>query len=357
MTTRASHAHHDAPHRPAPQRAEHQRQPGEQHADLGRRAGERSQAGERVRGQQVERGGERGHAEGEVGDPGRRDVEVHEPDGVALLRRRASETQQPEHHERRPGDRASRPPSTAVARRRRPRPHASSNSGPKASTAHRHVDHSRTRPASCTHGHASDGAPSSAASQARVAPSMTGATTGSTSRGSSVSRDPQARREHAVHGTGGGEPDGRGQARPPPAPPGRGGARRRGRRPRTRAPPRGRGAGRRWPRPSRRKTAAPSRPDEAKGVAGPVLALDGEGPGDRQQRRTGARRPRTGRARPGAGGRGRGRGRRRTAGARPRPNGSTWLRAHPGPGLDAQVLPATRSACRTVIVTRILPAP
>src|SRR5262249_51979166 len=65
--------------------------------------------------------------------------------------------------------------------------HASSNSGPNATTPAATIKTANAT-SNCTHGHASLGAPSSAAANARVAPSMTGTTAGSTSNGTSVSR-------------------------------------------------------------------------------------------------------------------------------------------------------------------------
>src|SRR4029078_13382352 len=65
--------------------------------------------------------------------------------------------------------------------------HDSSSSGPKASIPIP-TNNTAKIPSRATHGQASDVTPSIDASHARVAPSSTGATTGSSSTGTSVSR-------------------------------------------------------------------------------------------------------------------------------------------------------------------------
>ena len=103
VTRRASHAH-QTPHTGRPHSEPSTSvQPGEDHAELGRRAGDAvpdRRAGPRP---QPERRGERGDAEREVRDPGRRDVQVHQALGVALhlVGRGAPEPEQREHDERR----------------------------------------------------------------------------------------------------------------------------------------------------------------------------------------------------------------------------------------------------------------
>src|SRR5262249_56890125 len=129
---------------------------------------------------------EGGDAEREVGEPSRRDVQVHEPLRVALhgVGRRDPQPEHREHRqrdERRPPDDGDEPP---VQQRL---VHASSRSGPKASIPI-DVYNVANSASSATHGHPSEVALPSPASQARVAPSITGATTGSSSSGTSVSR-------------------------------------------------------------------------------------------------------------------------------------------------------------------------
>ena len=152
----------------------------------------RSQTSERVRGQRKSADATRGDDEREVREPRRRDVEVHEPLRFPLRRvlGRAPEPEQREHDqrdERRPAEDAREPrveqpvpglvaslmsPPTAVRTPARRSPCRA----PRRSRAARPTA-TRLR-----------GAPSSPSSKARVAPSITGASTGSRSSGSSVSR-------------------------------------------------------------------------------------------------------------------------------------------------------------------------
>ena len=80
----------DAPHRASPQRAEDERERGEDHAELGGGAGDPVPDRGPGAGPQPERRPERGDAEREVRDPRRGHVQVHEPLGVALDRGRAA---------------------------------------------------------------------------------------------------------------------------------------------------------------------------------------------------------------------------------------------------------------------------
>src|SRR5262249_48803085 len=140
---------------------------------------------------EVERGAESGDPEGEVREPRRRHVQVHQPLGVALycVRGRdpqAEDSERDERTERGPSEHGGEPPV------QQPglvggADHASSRSGPKASIPIV-VYRTANSASSATHGHPSAGVPSRPASHARVAPSITGATTGSSKSGTSVSR-------------------------------------------------------------------------------------------------------------------------------------------------------------------------
>ena len=92
----------DAPDRPAPQRAQHERERGEQHPELGGRAGEAVPDHRAGPGPEEQGGRERRDPERQVGEPRRGDVEVHEPLRFLLgrVRGRTPEAEQPEHRQR-----------------------------------------------------------------------------------------------------------------------------------------------------------------------------------------------------------------------------------------------------------------
>ena len=99
----------------------------------------RSQTSDRVRGQRKSADATAVTAEREVGEPGGRDVEVHEPLRFALGRvfGRAPEPEQRQHHqrdERRPRRRRARDPRVEQAIPGRHLAHVSSHNGPNAST-------------------------------------------------------------------------------------------------------------------------------------------------------------------------------------------------------------------------------
>src|SRR4029077_6232323 len=139
-------------------------------------------------GPQPERRPECRDAEREVRDPRRGHVQVHEPLRVTLdpVGRRAPQPEEREHDQRGQGQ----PPERLADLRleqSHARIHASSRGGPKASIPIA-VNSTAKTASSATHGHASDGTPSIAASQARGAPGGTGATTGRSNTGTRVSR-------------------------------------------------------------------------------------------------------------------------------------------------------------------------
>ncbi len=102
VTSRASHAH-QMPQTGRPHsEPEHERERGEQHPELGGRAGEAVPDHRAGPGPEEQGGRERGDPEREVGEPRRGDVEVHEPLRFLLGRvlGRTPEAEQPEHRQR-----------------------------------------------------------------------------------------------------------------------------------------------------------------------------------------------------------------------------------------------------------------
>ena len=93
------------PGQPPPQHPDEQRDRHEQHADLGARPGQAVPAEGVLAREQIQRRRQRRDGEGQVGDPGRRGVEVEHPHGfaLALVGRREDEGEQDEHGH--PGDR------------------------------------------------------------------------------------------------------------------------------------------------------------------------------------------------------------------------------------------------------------
>ena len=154
MVRRASHSHHDAPDRPAPQRAEHERQPGEHDADLGRRA--REQVPDRRRGcaahSQSDRR-DRGDEEREVREPRGRHVEVEQAHRVALLRVGGRHPQRRSTAVTASASATSRAPERVAVMSCVTLPPAAART-PACPTA---TTSTANATSSCTHGHASDG--------------------------------------------------------------------------------------------------------------------------------------------------------------------------------------------------------